>query len=188
MTDSRAMADVARNVRAARTQKGLSLDKLAERAGVSKGALVALESATANPNLGTLVRLADALGQSVSALLAETEARVVRTAAAGDSAPLWTGAQGGEAHLLLTTGQTPVEFWRWTLKSDETYESHPHGAGTVETVTVLSGKLVLILDGVEHSVPKGTTATYDADVAHSYRGAGRSGCELLMTVHLPAKA
>lgn len=60
---------VARNVRTARTAAGLSLDGLATRADVSKGALVALEGARGNPNLTTLVRLADALGRSVSSLM-----------------------------------------------------------------------------------------------------------------------
>src|SRR4051812_14571507 len=49
---------VAHNVRAARGAAGLSLDALAARADVSKGALVALEGARGNPNLATLVRLA----------------------------------------------------------------------------------------------------------------------------------
>jgi len=61
MSDA-ALEIVARNVRSARAAAGLSLDALAGRAEVSKGALVALEGARGNPNLTTLVRLADALG------------------------------------------------------------------------------------------------------------------------------
>ena len=69
-----ALEIVARNVRSARAAAGLSLDALAARAEVSKGALVALEGARGNPNLTTLVRLADALGRSVSSLM-EDDAR-----------------------------------------------------------------------------------------------------------------
>src|SRR4051794_25072172 len=83
---------VARNVRSARAAAGLSLDALAARADVSKGALVALEGARGNPNLTTLVRLADALGRSVSSLMedARLEPEVV-VVDAGEVAPLWTG-------------------------------------------------------------------------------------------------
>ncbi len=76
----RPLQALARNVRAARTRAGLSLDELGRRAQVSKGALVALEKAQGNPNFATLVRLADTLGVSVSALTegpAEGRVRVV---------------------------------------------------------------------------------------------------------------
>ena len=43
----------------------------------------------------------------------------------------------------------------------------------------------LVVDGAEHEVPAGCTATFDADVPHGYRGAGEETCELVMTVVLP---
>src|SRR3954470_17323396 len=91
---------VARNVRSARAAAGLSLDALSARAEVSKGALVALEGANGNPNLTTLVRLADALGRSVSSLMEDgsPEERVV-VVDADEIAPLWTGPSGGTARL-----------------------------------------------------------------------------------------
>src|SRR4051794_4553927 len=106
---------VARNVRAARAAAGLSLDALAARADVSKGAVVALEGARGNPNLTTLVRLADALGRSVSSLMEDARGEpAVIVADVGGIAPLWTGPAGGTAHLLLTNpAPAPVEVWRW---------------------------------------------------------------------------
>jgi len=130
MAEEYMIESVARAVRSARRSRGLSLDQLAARAGVSKGALVALERATANPTLGTLVRLADALGISVSALVERTRERAVRVADAAAIEPLWNGPRGGWARLLLTTATAaPVEFWRWQLAAGERYESHPHPPG-----------------------------------------------------------
>ena len=63
------MSAVPGTVRGLRHSRGLLADQLGNRAGVSKGALVALENATANPNLATLVRIADALGVSLSTLV-----------------------------------------------------------------------------------------------------------------------
>ncbi len=181
-----ALRTLAQNVRAARVRAGLSLDELGRRAKVSKGALVGLEKAQGNPNFATLVRLADTLGVSVSALLegpAEDRVRVVDSAGV---TPLWTGAEGGEARLMLTTpGPAPVEVWRWRLEPGEEYPSHPHQAGVVETVSVTSGRMVLVVDGVEHPVGAGQTAAFDGDTAHAYRGAGTGTCHLIMTVHLP---
>ncbi|MFD7531501.1 MULTISPECIES: helix-turn-helix domain-containing protein [unclassified Streptomyces] len=181
-----ALRTVAHNVRAARTRAGLSLDELGRRAQVSKGALVALERAQGNPNLATLVRLADTLGISVSALMQGPPEGRVRIVTADAVAPLWTGPQGGEARLMLTTsGPAPVEIWRWQLEPGEEYPSHPHQAGVTETLSVTAGRMTLVVDGTEHPVEAGQTATFDGDSTHTYRGSGTGTCHLLMTVHLP---
>ncbi|WP_033220925.1 helix-turn-helix domain-containing protein [Kitasatospora phosalacinea] len=181
-----ALRTVAQNVRAARTRAGLSLEELGRRAQVSKGALVGLEKAQGNPNLATLVRLADTLGISVSALMQGPSEGRVRVVSADDVAPLWTGRLGSEARLMLTTaGPCPVEVWRWQLQPGEDYPSHPHQAGVVETISVTAGSMVLLLDGTEHPIEAGQTATFDADAPHTYRGTGAEPCRLVMTVHLP---
>ncbi|WP_329363422.1 helix-turn-helix domain-containing protein [Streptomyces sp. NBC_01483] len=181
-----ALRTLAHNVRAARTRAGLSLDELGRRAKVSKGALVALEKAQGNPNFATLVRLADTLGVSVSALMEGRPEDRVRVVSAEAVMPLWAGEQGSEARLMLTTsGPAPTEIWRWRLQPGEEYPSHPHQAGVVETVSVTTGSMVLVVDGTEHPVEAGQTATFDGDTSHTYRGAGTGTCHLIMTVHLP---
>ncbi|WP_318209486.1 MULTISPECIES: XRE family transcriptional regulator [unclassified Streptomyces] len=187
MTETEAaLRTLAHNVRSARTRAGLSLDELGRRAKVSKGALVGLEKAQGNPNFATLVRLADTLGVSVSALMeGPTEGRV-RVVSASTVMPLWAGERGSEARLMLTTsGPAPVEVWRWRLEPGEEYPSHPHQAGVIETVSVIAGRMVLVVDGTEHPVAAGQTATFEGDVAHTYRGEGDETCHLIMTVHLP---
>ncbi|MEV6612330.1 XRE family transcriptional regulator [Streptomyces sp. NPDC051051] len=181
-----ALRTLAHNVRAARTRAGLSLDELGRRAKVSKGALVGLEKAQGNPNFATLVRLADTLGVPVSALMEGPVEGRVRVVSADAVMPLWAGEEGGEARLMLTTsGPAPVEVWRWRLEPGEEYPSHPHQAGVVETVSVTVGRMVLVVDGAEHAVEAGQTATFDADTPHTYRGAGTGTCHLIMTVHIP---
>ena len=180
------MSDVAATVRRLRHGRGLSADQLAARAGVSKGALVALENAAANPNLATLVRLADALGVSVSALVEPQDGRRVQVSDAAAIEPLWRGPSGGSLRLLLTTPTAaPVELWRWHLADGERYESHPHPAGVVETITVISGAVVVTVDGSEYPARAGQTVTFAADAEHAYRGGPGGDADLLMTVHLP---
>ncbi|RFC69791.1 XRE family transcriptional regulator [Streptomyces sp. AcE210] len=181
-----ALRTLAHNVRAARTRAGLSLDELGRRAKVSKGALVGLEKAQGNPNFATLVRLADTLGVSVSALMEGPAEGRVRVVTAGAVMPLWTGERGSEARLMLTTsGPAPVEVWRWQLAPGDEYPSHPHQAGVVETVSVTVGQMILEVDGTEHPVEAGQTATFDGNAPHTYRGSGTETCHLIMTVHLP---
>lgn len=178
---------VARTVRAARSRLGLSLDRLAQRSGVSKGALVALENGTGNPNLTTLVRLADALAVSVSALVEPVPAAGVRIVRADDVAPLWHGPSGGAVRLLFTTpGPAPLELWQWRMHPGERHRSAAHPTGTHETITVTTGTATLILDGAEHDLPEGASADFAADLAHGYACAGEVPCAFVMTVHLPA--
>jgi transcriptional regulator with XRE-family HTH domain len=181
-----ALETVAHNVRSARAAAGLSLDALAGRAEVSKGALVALEGARGNPNLTTLVRIADALGRSVSSLMEDAREEPVVVVDAAAVAPLWTGPSGGTARLLLTSPRpTPVEVWRWVLHPGERHESAAHPSGVTETVTVIRGQALVELAGARHPLRAGATTAFAADVPHAYEGAGRGPCELLMTVHLP---
>src|SRR3954471_2171632 len=141
-----ALDTVARNVRAARAGAGLSLDALAARADVSKGALVALEGARGNPNLTTLVRLADALGGSVSSLMEDEREEAVVVVDADEVAPLWTGPAGGTARLLLTNPRpVPVEVWRWRLHPGERHDSLAHPSGVTETLSVVRGQMLLRL-------------------------------------------
>jgi quercetin dioxygenase-like cupin family protein len=155
---------------------------------VSKGALVALEGARGNPNLTTLVRLADALGRSVSSLMEDAREGPVVVVDAGEVAPLWTGPSGGTARLLLTNPRpAPVEVWRWRLHPGERHESHAHPAGVTETLTVVRGRMLLVLDDTAHQLRTGATTAFAANVPHTYQGAGRGPCEMVMTVHLPVE-
>ncbi len=182
-----ALEIVAHNVRSARATAGLSLDALAGRAEVSKGALVALEGARGNPTFATLVRLADALGRPVSSLMEDAREEPVVVVDAGAVVPLWTGPAGGTARLVLTNPRpNPVEVWRWRLHPGERHDSHAHQAGVTETLTVVRGQMRFLLGDTAHPLHSGETAAFASDVPHAYEGAGRGPCELIMTVHLPA--
>jgi transcriptional regulator with XRE-family HTH domain len=181
-----ALEIVAHNVRSARVAAGLSLDALAGRAQVSKGAVVALEGARGNPNFATLVRLADALGRSVSSLIEAAREEPVVVVDAGEVAPLWTGPSGGTARLLLTNPRpAPVEVWRWRLHPGERHDSLAHPAGVTETLTVVRGQMLLTVGDSVRPLRAGATTVFAADVPHAYEGAGRGPCDLIMTVHLP---
>lgn len=177
---------LAQAVRLRRQALGLSLDQLCARAGVSKGALVALENGDANPTLGTIVRVADALQTPVSMLFETPEPVPVRVIRHAGATAFWQGEQGGYARLLLTVpGVAPVEYWTWLLTPGEAYVSQPHPDGVLEVVTVVSGALLLTINGASQEIPAGATALFAADQAHTY-AAGDERCEFLMQVYLPA--
>lgn len=183
------VAALARTVRAARRRRGWSQDQLSVRAGVSKGALVALEAGRTSPNLSTICRVGDALELEIAELLEQPPGGGVRIVDPGELTPLWRGPEGGTAVVVLVTGGVaPTELWRWRLHPGESYEHvpHPAGAGVFKALTVTSGTLRLVVDGQEHELRRGAAATFDASAAHVFHGAGRGPCEVLATTHLPA--
>ena len=174
---------VARTVRALRAGHGWSLDELAGRAGVSKGVLVGLEQGRGNPNLGTLIRISDALGVPLTRLVQVEEAPPVRLFRPDRHVVLWEGADGGTGTLLAGSDPRPsLELWRWMLRPGETRESDAHVPGTKEIVYVQEGTLTLGVDGRTDLVGPGTAAVFVGDRPHSYSNAGDDDLRFILAV------
>jgi transcriptional regulator with XRE-family HTH domain len=179
-------AAVARNTRRLRTARGWSLDRLAQRSGVSKGMLVQLEAARTNPSLGTLCKLAETLGVSLAGLVELHEAPAVRVVAPAEVARLWASDAGSAGDLLVGSDERDhLELWRWTLAPGDRHTSDAHATGTRELLHVVSGTLTLEVGGVEHRVPAGGAALFHADRDHGYRNRGRTAVRLVMVVIQP---
>ncbi|WP_354643548.1 helix-turn-helix domain-containing protein [Kitasatospora camelliae] len=177
---------LARNLRRLRAERGHTLDALAARSGVSRGMVVQIEQGRTNPSVGTVVRLADALGVSIARLLDYDATSAVRIVPAEEAVQLWTGPQGGNGVLQGgVEAPGPLELWSWRMLPGERYDSEAHPAGTTEIVRVDEGELTLSLDGRDHLVPTGSTASFDAGAAHGYRNDGATPLRLTLVVSVP---
>lgn len=169
-----------------RQSRRWTLDQLAAAAGVSRRMLINVEQGVANPSVGTLLRLSDALGVGLPALV-ETPARTpVRVVRSGDGAALWTSAAGGRG--LLVAGTEPpdvVELWDWTLAPGDRYVSEPHAAGTRELAHVLEGTLEITVADHGVSLDIGDAITFFGDVAHVYANAGSTLARFSLAVFEP---
>jgi transcriptional regulator with XRE-family HTH domain len=162
---------VAVNVRRIRAARGWSLEALAGRSGVSKGMLVQLEQARTNPSLGTLCRVAEALSVSLAALVETSAPPSVQVVPADGGTELWTGPGGGTARLLVGSDEREhVELWDWLLGPGDTHVSaDAHIEGTLELLHVVSGAMVLEVDGEDHPIGTGCAASFRGDRPHAYR-------------------
>ncbi|MEY7977586.1 helix-turn-helix domain-containing protein [Streptomyces pilosus] len=177
---------LARNVKRWRTERGFTLDVLAARAGVSRGMLIQIEQARTNPSIGTVVKIGDALGVSVTTLLDYEQDPRVRIVPADRAARLWHTEGGSFSRLLAgTEAPGPLEMWDWRLMPGESSDSDPHPAGTVELVHVTAGELTLTVDGAEHRVPAGASASFEAGASHTYGNRGDGPMEMIMFVSVP---
>lgn len=177
---------LARNVKRWRTERGFTLDALAARAGVSRGMLIQIEQARTNPSIGTVVKIGDALGISITTLLDYEQGPKVRITGEEQAIRLWHTDAGSYSRLLAgTEAPGPLEMWDWRLMPGESSPSDPHPAGTVELVHVTAGELTLTVDGVAHRIPAGASASFEASTPHTYGNEGDVPMEMIMAVSVP---
>src|SRR5690606_16013550 len=101
-----------------------TLDQLAEAAGVSRRMVVNIEQGVTNPSVGTLLRISDALGVGLPALVAPPQARPMKITRRGEGVTLWSGDYGGQGVLLSgTEPPNVVELWDWTLAPGDQHTS-----------------------------------------------------------------
>ena len=85
---------IAARLAALRTQRGWSLDVLAERTGISRATLSRLERGEMSPTAAMLGRLCSTFGWTLSRLMAEAETRMALLVRAADQAT-WTDPDSG---------------------------------------------------------------------------------------------
>lgn len=180
---------LARNLKRRRSERGLTLDALAARAGVSRGMIIQIEQARTNPSVGTTVKLADALGVSITTLLDYEQGPQVRLVAPEQAVRMWSTSTGSHTTLLIGTEKRgPLELWAWHLMPGDSSASDPHPDGTMELLHVTAGELTLVVDGEPHPVPAGTSAAFEANVPHAYRNDGEETVDMMMAVSVvPAR-
>ncbi len=179
-------AAIGERVRHERQARGWTLDQLAAAAGVSRRMLVNVEHGDANPSVGTLLKISDALGVGLPALVAPPRPNPISITRAGEGAILWTGAGGGRG--VLVAGTEPpdvVELWDWTLAPGDRHESEAHTPGTMELLQVFDGTVVIELDGETIALDTGDAATFASDVPHAYTNPGTEAARFSMTVLEP---
>lgn len=180
---------IGRRVRAGRLERGWTLDALAQRSGVSRRMLVNVEQGATNPSIATVLRLADALGIGLPALVDPHEETgdpvVVRRA--GEAPCMWTGPAGGSAVMVAGTDPPEVtELWDWRLGPGDTHNSDAHRAGTRELLLVLSGTVDLVVASTTHTLRAGDSAGFEADVPHAYTNRSTSRpARFALAVHEP---
>ena len=177
---------IGRRVKQERQTRRWTLDQLAEAAGVSRRMVVSVEQGDVNPSVGTLLRISDALGIGLPALVEPPEPKPVKVTRKGDGATLWSGASGGRG--VLVAGTKPpdvVELWDWTLGPGDRHESEAHAAGTKELVHVLDGSVTIELSGQSVTLDAGDAVAFPGDVTHSYANVRPQAARFSLAVFEP---
>ena len=148
--------------------------------------VVSVEQGAVNPSVGTLLRLSDALGVGLPALVEPPEPAPVKITRRGEGATLWTGQVGGRG--MLVAGTTPpdvVELWDWTLGPGDLHSSEAHAAGTKELVYVQQGSITVEVGDESVTLDVGDAVAFPGDVAHSYANPGPQPARFSLAVFEP---
>ena len=173
-------------VRQERQSRHWTLDQLAEAAGVSRRMVVNVEQGAANPSVGTLLRISDALGVGLPALVERPQAKPVKVIRHGDGAVLWSSESGGRGVLLAGTEPPDVvELWDWTLGPEDQHMSEAHTPGTKELMQVQQGTVTVEVAGQPVTLVAGDAVAFPGDAAHSYANPGTRPARFSLAVFEP---
>jgi transcriptional regulator with XRE-family HTH domain len=177
---------IGRRVKLERQARRWTLDQLADAAGVSRRMVINVEQGAANPSVAILLRLSDALGIGLPALVEPPQPRRVKVTRVGEGAVLWSSPAGGRGVLVAGT-QPPdvVELWDWTLAPADIHDSEAHASGTKELLQVQHGEVTVTVAGDQTTLVVGDAITFDGDLAHSYTNPGDEPARFLLAVFEP---
>jgi transcriptional regulator with XRE-family HTH domain len=162
-------------VKRLRSERGWSLEALANASGVSRSMLSEIEREKANPTLAVTLRIARAFSLTLGELLqtpnAASSVTVIR---ANDHAYHYRS----DAHCQIRTLsplnlEKDVEFYQVALKPGGALRSAPHFEGTREFLTVQKGQIRVESANDSEILHPGDSANYRADVPHAIVNSGK---------------
>jgi len=166
--DKPTLETLGRHLQSLRQARGLSLSQLAADAGIAKSNLSRLEQGCGNPTLDTIWRLSLQLKVPFGDLIAPVNMPV--------------GDHGVTVRLIDQGGDQPAVDAYWMSCAPLTErKSEAHAAGTVESITLISGQLEVGNASNIKQLRAGESHRFAADQPHFYRS-GESWATALLTI------
>jgi len=162
-------------VKLLRSDRGWSLEALANASGVSRSMLSQIEREQANPTLAVTLRIAQAFGMTLGELLevpgASSAVTVIR---ANDHAFHYRSDKFCRVRTLSPLNlEKDVEFYQVQLETGGALRSAAHFEGTREFLTVQKGQVRVESAGDAEDLGPGDSASYRADVPHAIVNLGK---------------
>lgn len=152
----------------ARRAQGLSLEAVANLSGVSRSMVSQIERGESSPTIATLWNLTRALQVDFAGLLDSQNAMDRIEVLRATQVPQIENKTAGCVISILSPPEEAGGHEVYDIRFEEggALRSQPHGAGTVEQLTVLSGRIRVMSGQAADELNPGDTARYAADVPH----------------------
>lgn len=176
--------DFAKSLKAIRQEKKMSLQELANLSGVSKSMLSKVERREKNPTLQVAANIAEALGVTLSAMIAETQDKPVILIKKEERIIYHDEMTGFQRQLLSPTFSNPgIEFIFIIIPPGQQSPAFPpHRKGVKEYVILVKGKLRLLLNQDEYLLDTGDSIYFEADVTHQFLNTGQEECNCYLVI------
>ncbi len=165
----RTVSALGAKVATARAERGWSLAQLAQRSGLSAGAVHKIEKSGMTPTIASLMKIAAALGKSVAYFVDEPVTPDVNVVRGDQRARVYTSKQGLDLRnlsgrygpFLIAGAEATVEP---LADSGPTPMNHPGE----ELVIVLEGRMAFDVDGEHPELEAGDSIHFRARRPHSW--------------------
>lgn len=170
-----------------RNSRSWSLDRTAEKTGVSKAMLGQIERGESSPTVATLWKIATGLEVSLSSFIAplpdEPNGMIIRKADDIRQHPAGGGLK--IAPLFPFDERFGFEYLELTFKGGYERISEPHEPGVTEFISIISGELEIWFEKRWHSLGKGRSIRFAGDMEHGYRNSKTEDAVVMIVIHYP---
>jgi transcriptional regulator with XRE-family HTH domain len=185
MVEAVSAAKLGARLHEVRLKKGLTLEDLAERSGVSRAMLSKLERGEKNPTLVVAARIAQGLDTPLTSLLGvDEERRRVVVTPRERQAVFRDSETGFERHVLSPPFERrTVELVRHVIpEGASSGDLPPYRRGVEKHLVVERGRLEVTIGGESYRLGVGDALFFEADVTHRFANAGRGTCSYVLVV------
>lgn len=183
-SDDPQLAVIARELRANRRKKQLSLEQLADLSGVSRSMISKVERCEAVPSTTVLAKLAEALGLTFSQLMSQPVEREVIVIRASTQPVLRDDATGFLRRCLSPV--LPGRGIDWVMntlpRKGSTGTFGAHRRGVEEYIYVLKGQLRAMIGTESYLLQTGDSIYFQADLDHTFTNVGSEDCVYFLVI------
>lgn len=177
---------VGKNILNQRKQKGMSLDELAKRSGVSKSMLSQIEQEKANPTVITVWKIARALDLGVQELMESSSSNIIDVIRSNDAPIIYSEDKLCKIRINSPIHMTDnLELYQMSFMPGGKNVSLPHFPRAEEFLTVIEGKFRVTSGDYSTLLQKGDTGRYRADTEHTIENISKTAAEAYLVVWYP---
>ena len=175
---------LAQNLKRLRQSRGLTMDALAKRSGVSKAMLSQIEARRTNPTVAVVWKIAAGLGIDLVDLIGGSKARASVEVLRRRDHPVMANL-GRRCRIRVLSPLSldkDLEFYELAFGAAGYLRSEPHFRGTQELLACTQGTLEVKSHGEAQTLESGDSALYRVDVKHEINnvGKGEAGAFLIV--------
>ena len=163
-----------REIQRLRLEHKFTLDQLAAKSGVSKSILSQIERDRSNPTLATIWRITKALESPLENVLSANDSTYRFEKLSRNATPEVISEDNGFRLRILGTLNTvsSVQWYEFNAEPGAELESNSHGKGSLESITLCSGNMTVIIGDDINTIYAGETLRYKTNLPHKLKNEG----------------